>query len=611
MPLTAFVVDLRIHNVQIYLAKLMMYHYAWYNSIVVLVGTKDKDNSQDYDHITARLIEEESDLRQVLYEVNKKHEVEDPSQIDVVSGTFEAVELLKQQQGELKKKLKTNINQLVILNDHEFEFSDKTEESQFLQQLHAIHIEPHYYTTKTRHNLKLPFQVNLLDLFFVKSVRESTSYSGPLYITDQIKFDIKILTKTTRTIGPTLHEVKESVEEADLEVAEKDADQSEQASVNLNEREGPDSYRIAYKYANALVVLDDADAAYLKAKDESPRGVDYLGSIPLEKFDIECCLSHVWIVKGDKKGQICFQAFIQSLLNKSMCAVLRVQTRVNTHQRLGVLRPVYDEGSYYGLLQYIPYQQDVRKFPFPGLPNENNSKHENVWKSAKPSRNTQDAFDKIIKGSLENDVDVSKYHLLSYHYIYYVSLLKYLGRKVDFELPPHLKAEMQPSKTFIQLVENYKDKIPDDDMTEKIYKKKMKMSVKTGIDADLDELLELASLNSVIPDVEITKESFENDFVQALEDEDRVTETIHAMTKFIEKEISEGNEDIADSAITLVRSVCPSENESATFNSWLSELRTKNAEAFEYVKYKKIRPISDQEAKDSDLTQNYCDSFYE
>ena len=333
-----------------------------------------------------------------------------------------------------------------------------------------------------------------------------------------------------------------------------------------------------------------------------------MGSIEQDDFRIETCLSNVWILVGDKPSQVTFQAFLQALLKNNLYALLRVQTRATSHQKLGVLRPVYDELGYYGMLQYIPYQQDVRNYPFPTLPIKENKT--NTWKSALPGKMTLQAIEQIVKSSSQASFDPRQYHLLSWHHTYHTSLLKYLGLTPDLQAPQRLKQELAPTEELINAVNKYKDNIPEHERPAKIIKKSASKGAKLGIEGDLDEILKLSELDFTKPTVDINQETFMSDFQMGIDDPDLVTEAVEEMTVFIEQQIEAGDDDKATEAIQILRATCPGENESATFNNWLISLKTKNIEAFEYMKYKEIKPISEKEAKDSKLTEAWCNKFY-
>ena len=107
MATTCFVIHLNTPQVHFFLSKLALFHFNWYGSSVVLVGTEESNNSEDYEHISEFLLSDEETLRKVLGYVKEST----CYTADVVCGAFLGIEAIRANKGEMKKKLKTNISQ--------------------------------------------------------------------------------------------------------------------------------------------------------------------------------------------------------------------------------------------------------------------------------------------------------------------------------------------------------------------------------------------------------------------------------------------------------------------------------------------------------------------
>eukprot|EP00835_Amoeboradix_gromovi_P003378 NODE_221_length_13987_cov_0.244888.p1 type:complete len:623 gc:universal NODE_221_length_13987_cov_0.244888:967-2835(+) len=613
-----FVVDLKVLNVHIYCAKLMLFHYEWYRSIVILIGTKETENSEGYENISTKFINSSDELIKLFDGLKSLPFVED-DQSDLGNGAFLGVEIIRSRRSD-QKQLKSNMSNLVILSNSLFEFNNDSEQEQFESMVKHAHLTVQYYQTIPL-TLNLPFPIYILDLYYHKPVLERAMYSGPLNFTDSIYINIKLFCKSTRKLGPSLHRMTggsnsnlndliESISDEYNHARDSYVDNNINPAAADNQEQSLLSTIKAYKYANQFVSLDESDWKYLKNIEHTSSGIQYIGSIDKSEFRIETCISNVYCVKAQAPSEIPFQAFLMSLVKSNKYALLRVQTRVNVHEKLAVLRPVIENNSYFGYLQYLPYQQDVRKYSFPNLPVNTSKDSLDVWKEAKPSLNTVAAIQKIIVDGSEDSFDPSELHLVSYHHIYHTSLLKCIGITQN-GLCSELEMELKPSAKLVNSVIKHKDLIPQQDASIKVIKKVNYNKVQLGTHRDMNKLLELAlqdSSNSNM--VEIGEASYVEDFQKALNDGDLVTAAVEEMMRFIESEISKGNDETATNAILVLRSSCPNENESNTFNEWLTGLRSRNTEAFEYMKYKQIMLISELEAKDSKLSVEHCNKFY-
>ena len=598
-----FVVDLRIPNIADHLFKLMLLNYTWINSIVIIVNTTETDNVEGYENITQIDIKTQDDLN-ILKNSLISSEI---STGDIVCGAFLGVVQIVEERGEIKKKLVSNKSNLVILNNNEFTFSNDSEKDQFLDQCNQENIEVNYFQTTPR-TIKVPFQVKLVDPYFSKSPRAISQYSGMFTLSPNCEFLVKVFTKTTRTQGPTLHSKYQDTEQVnDSMDIDNDVETSNKESVPLQEP----TVKKAFKYANELEVLDGEDWDYLNAIERTDRGIEYLGSINESEFRTETCLSPAKFVFAEPKSQVPYQAFLQSLIKNKKYAIVREQLRANSHQRVSVLIPCYDEG-YYGLLQQLPYHQDVRNYPFPTLPVANNKSNPDAWKSAKPSKRTLDAIHKIINESASDELDPNQLHLINWHYMFQISLQRVMGKNPDFKLPEYLSKELEPSPELVAIVNKYINDIPEDDTPVKIVKKTAAKDIKEGEDiADLGDFLKLVNIGPVEDKVVISEDNYIQEFQDALDNEDTITKGVEAMILFIEEEMKiEDKDEIVSDAIARLREVCPSENESGTFNQWLIGLKQQGGDAYEYMKYQQILPISNVEARDSKLTEEYCNKFY-
>lgn len=212
----------------------------------------------------------------------------------------------------------------------------------------------------------------MLSFFQTRSVKQTTTFRGPIEIGDTVKINVYGYVKAKELKAASFKKLS-ALSEASKHPG--DMKVSMQRSHHLQDddfTEVEDEHVTkAYKYGKTLVPYSKIDEQSLKMQTE--RCMKVLGFTDRSNIDESTFLgesTYFFVPQpNDKDAAIALSALVHALEEKDMVAIVRYCRCKNADPKLAVLVPVI-KFSYEGLYMfYLPFSEDIRRYSFGSLEN--------------------------------------------------------------------------------------------------------------------------------------------------------------------------------------------------------------------------------------------------
>jgi ATP-dependent DNA helicase 2 subunit 2 len=236
--------------------------------------------------------------------------------------------------------------------------------------------------------------IEMMSYFRSRSILQRSNFRGELEISPHLAIPVWTFTKTMERKFPTLHKVSVVAQlaksEGEMEVKQERSYHSildPDTEVSIHERVK------GYKYGKTLVPFSQVDEAVLKYEADKCLkliGFTSVTNIPRQHFmgNVECVVPP----PGDAQAGTALSALVRALAETGSAAIARYVKRNRGLPYLVCLLPYIKPDLECLLLNYLPFAEDLRQYPFAPLAPTSNTR-----KAFVPSPQQLQAADALIQ----------------------------------------------------------------------------------------------------------------------------------------------------------------------------------------------------------------------
>eukprot|EP00929_Paragymnodinium_shiwhaense_P046055 TRINITY_DN23476_c0_g1_i1.p1 TRINITY_DN23476_c0_g1~~TRINITY_DN23476_c0_g1_i1.p1 ORF type:complete len:768 (-),score=158.33 TRINITY_DN23476_c0_g1_i1:236-2455(-) len=209
----------------------------------------------------------------------------------------------------------------------------------------------------------------------VKPVEQRAKVRLPLVVSGDLQIPVSVYSKTTRVSLPGLKKRSKLAGKVPPEHQRTDAVIAERTYHVADDQDGEEvqqENRIkGFKYGGSIVPMSEWDEAALMYQCE--RTLVTLGFAPQDCIGPEHCVSHTETIaadKGDRWAYCAFESLVSAMRAEDVALVARYSFRKNAPPKMVALIPdVPRDGEAASvILQYLPFCEDLRDWPFASMP---------------------------------------------------------------------------------------------------------------------------------------------------------------------------------------------------------------------------------------------------